>query len=55
MTTLCRKYPGKGNAIDNFYPISCLPIMWNLMAGITSNSVYEYLEMYKMLPLSTET
>ena len=54
-TTLCLKDPGKGNVIDNFWPISCLPIMWNLMTGIISNSVYEYLEMYKPLPLSIET
>lgn len=27
-TTLCQKDPDKGNADDNFRPISCLPLRW---------------------------
>ena len=36
-TVLCQKDPGKGNAVDNYRPISCLPLMWELMTGIISN------------------
>ena len=48
---LCQKDPVRGNAVDNFRPISCLPLMWKLITGIIPNSVYEYLEMYKLLPV----
>ena len=48
---LCQKDPGKENAVDNYRPISCLPLMWKLMTGIIANSVYEYLEMYNLLPV----
>ena len=27
-TILCQKDPIKGNADDNYRPISCLPLMW---------------------------
>ena len=50
-TILCQKDPGKGNAVDNYRPISCLPLMWKLMTGIIANSVYEYLEMNNLLPV----
>ena len=33
-TILCQKDPDKGNAVDNYRPISCLPLMWKLMTGI---------------------
>ena len=26
-TVLCQKHPSKGNAVDNYRPISCLPLM----------------------------
>ena len=50
-TTLCQKDPRKANAVDHYRPISCLPLMWKLMTGIIANSVYEYLEMYNLLPV----
>ena len=43
------KDPGKGNTMDNYWPISCLPLMWKLMTGIIVNIVYKYLEMYNLL------
>ena len=46
-----QKDPGKRNTMDNYLPISCLPLMWKLMTGIIPNSVYEYLEMCNLLPL----
>ena len=51
-TILFQKDPGKGNAVDNYRPISCLPLMWKLMTGMIPNSVYEYLEIYKLLQLN---
>eukprot|EP00794_Sanderia_malayensis_P014775 gene14775-biopygen11863 len=32
-TALCQKDPSKGSAVDNYRPISCLPLMWKLMTG----------------------
>ena len=26
---LCQKDPVKGNCVENFRPITCLPLMWN--------------------------
>ena len=50
-TMLCQKDLGKGNAVDNYRLIFCLPFMWKLMTGIIANSVHEYLEMYNLLPV----
>ena len=50
-TILCQKDPGKGNAVDNYRPILYLPFMWRLMIGIIANSVYEYLQVYKLIPV----
>ena len=30
-TVLCQKDPSKGNAADNYIPLSCLAFMWKLM------------------------
>ena len=43
-TILWQKDPGKGNAVDNFQPVSCLPLMWKLMTGIMASSAHECLE-----------
>ena len=50
-TIFCQKEPGKGNAVDNYQPISYLPLMWKIMTRMIANSVYEYLEMYNLLPV----
>ena len=50
-TILCQKDPGKGNAVDNYRPILYLSFMWKLMIGIIANSVYEYLQVYKLIPV----
>ena len=42
-TVLCQKDLQKGDAVDNFRPISCLPLMWKLMTGIISDVMYEIL------------
>ena len=50
-TVLCQKDPQKGNAVDNYRPISCLPLMWKLMTGIISESMYVFLEENDVLPV----
>ena len=43
-TVLCQKDPSKGNAVDNYRPISCLPLMWKLMTGTIAESIYNFLD-----------
>lgn len=33
-TSLCQKYPGKGNAVDNYWPITCLILIRKLVTGL---------------------
>ena len=49
-TILCLKDSAKGNAADNFWSISCLPLMWELMTGVTAGSMYTFLDENKILP-----
>eukprot|EP00795_Rhopilema_esculentum_P006840 gene6840-biopygen8293 len=49
-TVLCQKDPKNGNAVDNYRPISCLPLMWKLLTGIISGNVYTFLDENEMLP-----
>ena len=49
-TMLCQKDPNKGAAGDNYRPISCLPLMWKLMTGISSTAMCSYLESIDRLP-----
>ena len=43
-TVLCQKDVIKGNAVDNFRPITFLSLMWKLMTGIVSKEMYCFLE-----------
>ena len=49
-TVLCQKDPGKGNAVENYRPITCLPMMWKLLTGIIAEEMYTYLERENLLP-----
>ena len=49
-TVLCQKDPAKGRAVDNFRPISCLPLMWKLLTGMIAEEMYGFLEREKVLP-----
>ena len=40
----------KGNAAENYRPITCLPLMWKLLAGMIAEETYNYLEREKLLP-----
>ena len=48
-TVLCLKDINKGAAVDNFRPISCLPLMWKLMTGVLADVVYAFLESESVL------
>ena len=38
-TELRKKDPGKGDSVDNFRPITCLPLMWKLLTVVFFFSV----------------
>ena len=50
VTSLIQKYQEKGNAVGNFRPITCLPLMWKLLTGIMSEELYTYLEDTNTIP-----
>ncbi|XP_068684755.1 uncharacterized protein [Montipora foliosa] len=49
-TVLCQKDPANSIAVDNFRPISCLPLMWKLTTGILADNMYDYFERERILP-----
>ena len=49
-TVLCQKDPQKGNTTDNYRPITCLPLMWELLTGVIAEEMYNYLERETILP-----
>ena len=49
-TCLILKDAQKGNDVTNFRPITCLPLMWKILTGIVSESLYHHLESEKLLP-----
>ena len=44
-TVLCQKDPRKGNAVESYRPITCLPLMWKLLIGVIAEEMYDYLEL----------
>ena len=49
-TVLCQKDLAKGSAVDNYRPISCLPLMWKLMTGMLAEKMYSHLARENVLP-----
>ena len=45
-----RKQLSKGNAVENYWPITCLPLMRKLLAGLIAEEMYTYLEGKNLLP-----
>ena len=43
-TVLCQKDLAKGSAVDNYRPISYLPLMWKLMTEMLAEKMYSHLE-----------
>ena len=40
----------KGNSVENFRPITCLPLMWKLLTGIVSEDMYYFTVNENLLP-----
>ena len=53
-TVLCQRDKSKGNAVDNYRPFSCLPLMWKLLTSMISDELYNFLEKEKVLPEEQE-
>ena len=49
-TVPCQKDLEKGNYMENFRSITCLPLMWKLLAGIISEDMYCFMENENLLP-----
>ena len=49
-TVLCRKDPVKGNSVETFRPITCLPLTWKLLTGIILEDKYCFMEKENLLP-----
>ena len=49
-TILCQKDPAKGSAVENYRPITCLPLMWKLLTGMIAEEMYTYLHRENLLP-----
>ena len=47
---MLQKDTSKGNVARNYRPITCLPLMWKLLAGVTANQIYAHLDQEKLLP-----
>ena len=47
-TVLCQIDRTKGNSVDNYRPISCLPLMWKFLTGLISEHLYSFLEEEKI-------
>ena len=40
----------KGNIVSNYRPITCLPLMWKLLASVIADQIYSHLDQEKLLP-----
>ena len=49
-TSLLQKNKTKGNVASNYRPITCLPLMWKLLTGVTTDQIYVSLDQEKLLP-----
>ena len=48
-TVLCLKDPTKDNAVENYHPMTYLPLTWKLLTGVIAEGMYDYLEQEKLL------
>ena len=49
-TESCQMNPRKGNAVENYRPITSLPLVWKLLIGVIVEEMYDYPEQEKTLP-----
>ena len=50
LTVLLLKDKNKGNEVSNYRPITCLPLLWKLLAGIVADEIYNHLKENDLLP-----
>ena len=50
-TLLCQKDQERGSAVENYRPISCLPLAWKLMTGIIAHSMCQFFVENDVLPV----
>ena len=43
-TVVCQNDPRKANALENYLPFTCLPLMWRLLTGVIAEEIHDYLE-----------
>ena len=48
--SLLQKDNSKGNVASNCEPLTCLGLMWKLMAGVVGDQIYAHLDQEKLLP-----
>ena len=48
-TLLLQKDKNKGNVANNYRPITCLPLMWKLLASVIADQIYAHLDQQKLL------
>ena len=48
-TVLCKKNPVKENSVENFRPITCLLLVWELLTGVISEDMCCFMENENLL------
>lgn len=48
-TVLILKDPSKGNRVQNYRPITCLPLMWKILTSIFTDKIYKHLDANNVL------
>ena len=43
-TSLLDKDKSKGNVASNYRPVTCLPLMWKLLAAVIADQIYAHLD-----------
>ena len=49
-TLLLQRDKNKGNVASNYKPITCLPLIWKLLACVITYQIYAHLDPGKLLP-----
>ena len=49
-TSLLQKDKSKGNVVNNYGAITCLPLMWKLLTAVIVDQIYAHLDQEKLLP-----
>ena len=49
-TSMLKKYKSKRNVASNYRPITCLPLIRNLLTRVNADQIYAHLDQAKLLP-----